>query len=249
MNAIIYGPDRKHWAMTERTWHQSAAIEGGIRVGPSQMQWVDDKLVVDIDEWTNPLPRRLRGRIEITPESLTRTGYVLHTNGRHVWWPAAPLGRASVTFSHPGFAFSGSAYIDTNFGDEPLEAGFDYWDWSRAEHPGTRPHDITYHLRQRDGAERTLALHRGDDGQLQQVPPPAIQTIKRSAWFVDREICADGNVAAVKTLEDTPFYARSRVTINDNSNDHVVMHEALSLKRFSARWVQTLLPFRMPRRG
>ena len=32
----------------------------------------------------------------------------------------------------PGIGWSGSGYFDSNFGEEPLEAGFDDWHWSRA---------------------------------------------------------------------------------------------------------------------
>jgi carotenoid 1,2-hydratase len=32
-----------------------------------------------------------------------------------------------------------------------------------------------------------------------------------------------------------------------SGHDVTAMHESLSLDRFDSRWVQTLLPFRMPR--
>ena len=57
----------------------------------------------------------------------------------------------------------------------------------------------------------------------------------------------DGAASIVRTLEDSPFYARSAVATRLRGAPVLAMHEALSLDRFSRRWVQTLLPFRMPR--
>jgi carotenoid 1,2-hydratase len=54
-------------------------------------------------------------------------------------------------------------------------------------------------------------------------------------------------LARVRTVEDTPFYARSMV-MPDGSRGAQVVHESLSLARFDSRWVQALLPFRMWRR-
>jgi carotenoid 1,2-hydratase len=58
---------------------------------------------------------------------------------------------------------------------------------------------------------------------------------------------ADGTV--VKTLEDTPFYARSIVTSRVGGRPLTAMHESLSLDRFVSPAVQFMLPFRMPRRS
>jgi carotenoid 1,2-hydratase len=54
-------------------------------------------------------------------------------------------------------------------------------------------------------------------------------------------------IARIRTVEDTPFYARSMVMGGGPESEQVV-HESLSLDRFASRWVQTLLPFRMWRR-
>jgi len=47
----------------------------------------------------------------------------------------------------------------------------------------------------------------------------------------------------IQTLEDTPFYTRSRI----ETDTSLFMHESLDLQRFCKPWVQRLLPFRMPR--
>ena len=57
----------------------------------------------------------------------------------------------------------------------------------------------------------------------------------------------EGTVRNLRTLEDTPFYARSLLT-DGTQAPGLVIHETLSLDRFGSNWVQSLLPFRMPRR-
>ncbi|MFK8051645.1 MAG: carotenoid 1,2-hydratase [Woeseiaceae bacterium] len=247
INAVIYQPGKKHWAMTERSGQALNPQPNGIAIGPSSLSWQDGDLIIDIEEWTNPFPRRLRGTVRITPGTTSDTAYGLHTNGKHWWWPVAPRARAVAEFTAPGLSFTGSAYIDSNFGAESLESGFDYWDWTRAANPAMDP-AITYHTRQRDGHERRLSLSVGADGTLAPTESPGIQTLNKAVWRVERAICTDLPVRAVRTLEDTPFYARSVVDINDQGGNHL-MHESLSLDRFRQRWVQTLLPFRMPRRS
>ena len=51
----------------------------------------------------------------------------------------------------------------------------------------------------------------------------------------------------MKTLEDTPFYARSLLDTHLLGQAAVAVHESLSLARFRSGWVQAMLPFRMPR--
>ena len=70
-----------------------------------------------------------------------------------------------------------------------------------------------------------------------------------TGWRVKRETRSDNGYTAtvLKTLEDTPFYARSILSSHLLGESVTAMHESLSLDRFRARWVQMLLPFRMPR--
>ncbi len=250
INPIIYGPRGKRWAMTERTGDQFSGGPDGIAVGPSSMRWQGDALVVDIDEVCNPWPRRIRGRIVLHPEGMQANAYALHGSGRHRWWPAAPLARAEVAFEDPKLTFEGSAYLDTNVGDEPLESGFLCWDWTRTETPtpGAETPALTYHTVQRDGHESTLALAMNAEGDLVRAEPPIAQRLPRSGWQVTRHARNDLPITSVRTLEDTPFSARSLIRAGD-APGATLMHESLSLTRFESPWVQFLLPFRMPRRN
>ena len=67
-------------------------------------------------------------------------------------------------------------------------------------------------------------------------------------WRIPRRTrCAPGLARIWDTLEDTPFYARSVIDTSMLGEPVRAMHESLYLDRFDTRWVQALLPFRMPR--
>ena len=68
-------------------------------------------------------------------------------------------------------------------------------------------------------------------------------------WRMARQTRSDaaGKARVIKTLEDTPFYSRSIIEASVGGATVTGMHESLSLDRFDTRWVQSLLPFRMPR--
>jgi carotenoid 1,2-hydratase len=51
----------------------------------------------------------------------------------------------------------------------------------------------------------------------------------------------------VRTLVDAPFYARALLSTRIAGQAVTAVHESLNLDRFRSRWVQSLLPFRMPR--
>ncbi|MFY0539121.1 hypothetical protein [Nannocystis pusilla] len=51
----------------------------------------------------------------------------------------------------------------------------------------------------------------------------------------------------IRTLEDTPFYARTQVATRVGEVPVRAVHESLSLSRFCSPLVQTMLPFRIRR--
>ena len=75
------------------------------------------------------------------------------------------MARVDVEMEHPGLRWSGAGYFDHNSGDEPLEAGFRNWDWSRA-HAGADTL-IHYDARTRDGSDCELALRLKADGVVE----------------------------------------------------------------------------------
>ena len=63
----------------------------------------------------------------------------------------------------------------------------------------------------------------------------------------DNLLRAYRDMLLIRRFEDVPFYTRSEFTTTLYGREAHGVHESLDLDRFAARWVQTLLPFRMPR--
>jgi carotenoid 1,2-hydratase len=245
LNVALYGP-KARWAMTERGRAALSRGETELRIGPSAVRWENGGLTVEIDEVAVPLPRRIRGRVRVVPDALTDRGFVLDSAGRHRWWPIGPAGRVEVELDAPDLAWSGPGYLDTNAGDEPLEAGFRFWNWARAAtEEGAL---IAYDAERRDGSRVSLGLKAGRDGSLSDVelPPPA--DLKRGFWGVARAARGE-EVRLVRTFEDAPFYTRSQLAGHLAGQPFTAVHESLNLDRFASPVVKLMLPFRMPRRA
>ncbi len=246
INAILYGPGSKHWAATERGAGDLSRDSDQLRVGPSQFRYDGEDLVADINEITVPWPRRLMGQVRLTPAARQARQFQLDPAGRHHWWPAAPVARVEVDFLHPKLRWSGHGYFDCNWGEEPLESGFRYWHWAR-QTEACGDVSVRYEAWPRQG-ERQLIGQRFD-ALGASVPIDVGESVKlpsTTVWRMSRPALGDAAMKVARTLEDTPFYSRS-VLSSDGSARRDTVHESLDLDRFAARWVQCMLPFRMPR--
>jgi len=244
MNAVVYGPEAR-WALTER----AGALRSGsdLLIGNSSMRWEGDSLVVDIDERAAPIPRPLRGRIRFHPSSLDGRARALDAGGIHRWHPIAPSGEVEVDLSEPRISFRGTGYLDANRGDAPLEETFSSWSWYRiAGRPGAA---ISYRTRERDGRLGAIDVEL-DRGRLRDRDLVSSHDLGPTRWGLSRTCAAAERerVVLTRTLEDTPFYARSQIEVVRDKERLAGVHETLSLDRFAKRWVQLLLPARM-RRG
>ena len=271
LNVALYGRGGKRWSLTERGRAALSRDANHLAIGPSSLHWDQDALVIDIKERGMPIPHRLLGRVRLYPEALADYQAFLDPAARHRWVPIAPRARVHVEMAAPALRWSGPAYFDSNAGDEPLENAFHGWDWSRAPHRGgttvlyhvvprpvTRPgmaspnreveRDATANGGTVDGAR--LALHFDAGGAVTNLEPLTRHTLPATRiWRIPRGTHGDPEQPAriVDTLEDTPFYARSVVSAKLSGDQVTAVHESLSLDRFRQRWVQLLLPFRMPR--
>lgn len=248
MNLCLYGPAPR-WTMTERGRGDVAREAGHLAIGPSSLRWDGDALVADIDERATPVPRRAVGRIRVIPEAANDAGFALGPGGRHHWRPLAPVARVEVRLDAPALTWSGHGYVDMNWGTEPLEDGFRSWNWSRSRlSDGTM---VFYEGTCRDGAPFGLSLRFDAAGRPDRVEPPPRRHLRRTNWLLPRSTRADadGRTRLVRTLEDTPFYTRSILSSGLGGETAPTMHESVDLDRFASRWVQTLLPYRMPRRA
>jgi len=245
INAILYTPRGKLWAMTERGRNALKRSAVHLGVGPSGLTTSAGRLVIDINEWTVPLPRPLRGRVTVELGPVFDDVVALDDAERHIWRPIAPCARAEVAFNRPASNWRGSAYVDMNAGGEPLETGFERWTWARFD--GNEATRIVYDARPRRGAARLIARQYNRDGSSAGIPSGRHFTLPRTGWLVSRGVSSpDGTQPRVlRTLEDTPFYSRSLLAFDRGER---AIHESVDLERFASRWVQALLPFRMPRR-
>lgn len=248
LNVALYGPGGKRWSLTERGRSALRRDASYLAIGPSALSWEGDGLTIDIAEVTMPLPTRLKGRIRLHPQSLVNYQAPLDDQVRHRWVPIAPCAQVEVDMRSPSLRWSGPAYFDSNAGDEPPELAFHGWDWSRAPHRGGTT--VLYQVAPRRGPGANLALHFAATGEVTPIAAPPSSPLPRTPiWRIPRATRSDPARPAgvIKTLEDTPFYARSLVRARLEGEDILAVHESLSLDRFRQSWVRMLLPFRMPR--
>ena len=247
INVSLSGPRASAWAMTERGQKRVDRGRDHFVVGPSSIRRDGDSFVIDLDEISAPLPCRVRGTVRVTPEMIGTTAFLLDPEGRHRWHPVAPRARVEVSMTHPGVRWSGDGYFDSNFGDEPLEDGFDDWHWSRAHLK--KDVAVLYEGRRRGGAPFDLALKFDSQGRWHDVVQPAPAALPRTGWLVKRATRADAGSTprVIKTWIDAPFYARTALDTRLFGEDVQAVHESLSLGRFRSTVVQTMLPYRMPR--
>ncbi len=234
--------------MTERGEGALKTSENQFKVGPSSFNWIDNCLVIDVDEIATPHLDRVRGTIKIIPDYITNIEVPLKTDGTHVWRPFSPNSKIEVDIQKKGWQWSGHGYFDANFGTKALEKDFSYWTWARLPTPDGSI--ALYDANLRNGETLSVGLNFSKDGTIKQLDTPSIVRIPRSLWGVKRETRADDGYKPeqVKHMLDTPFYTRSAIRTKLFGNETVGIHEALDLNRFSLKILKPMLALRIPRR-
>ena len=246
MNVALDGKPRR-WAMTERGRTTLRRSPREIVIGTSSMRWHGDHLEITIDEPTVPLPGRIRGRVTVTPRVRGTRAFRLDSAGRHLWQPIAPLCDVTVALDSPMLSWTGTGYFDTNRGEEPLEAAFRSWTWTRYATPeGAR---IVYDVTERSGTLRPLSLA-VDAAGLHVAAPPAMAKLPRTSWGIERSVPCDASTMPRQTrmMENAPFYARTGVASTLDGREVSGVNESLSLTRAVHPIVRLMLPFKMFRR-
>jgi carotenoid 1,2-hydratase len=250
INVALYGKAGKRWTMTERGRGQLERSAHHCRIGPSSLHWDGQALTIDFDEINVPIPMRVRGRVTVRPEGLSRFVTALDHAGLHRWGPIAPCARVQVELEHPRASWSGHAYLDANEGDEPVDQGFRDWDWARA---GMANGDtaVVYDVRPRHGPDRVVAQRFDRQGQARPFQAPPRHALPASGWRIARGMCSEPGrpPQLLRTLEDTPFYVRSLLQTHLLGEEVTAIHESLDIPRLVSLPVRMMLPWRMPRRS
>jgi carotenoid 1,2-hydratase len=245
INVALYGSHRR-WAMTERGQAHVSRDATVFKVGPSSMRWGGETLLIDIDERCSPLPLRLRGQVRLYPNHLHSKPVILSESGQHIWQAVTPEARVDVSFEAPRLNWSGHAYHDMNWGDEPIERGFREWTWARAKtQTGTR---VIYDATLRNGDRNAFGIEFAEDTQ-NVCAVPDLHKLPKAFWRMPRRVRSETLPRLISTLEDAPFYTRNHVALELNGGPCEAVHESLSLDRFMHPVTQWMLPFKMPRRA
>ena len=250
LNVALYGAAGQRWAMTERGRSSIARTAERYTIGPSSIALEGDDVVVRFDEWSLPIPRRIRGTVRLKPGAWCGFVAGLDAAGRHRWGPMAPCARIEVELDAPRVRWSGPAYMDSNEGDDPIDHAFHDWDWSRARmRDGSTT--VIYDVRAPQGS-RVIAQRFLRDGRSEPFDAPPRQGLPASPiWRIERGVRTDTHHPArvLETLEDTPFYVRSTLSSSVLGEPVVAIHESLSLPRLRSLPVRLMLPWKMPRRA
>ncbi|MFO0690344.1 MAG: carotenoid 1,2-hydratase [Myxococcota bacterium] len=245
--ALDWGGLRR-WTFTERGRRNVVRSASALSIGPSRIERAGHALEIELAELTVPVPRRVRGRIRLAFEGGSGPIVALDEGRRHFWSALSPCARIEIELDVPRIAWHGRAYVDTNWGERPLESDFRSWHWSRTELADGRT-AVFYDPVPLVGAVCSRALVFDRAGRLDGIEAPPLRPLPRSPWGVERSVRSAGEARVVRTLEDSPFYARSLVETAIDGDRGVGIHESLDLGRFARPWVQRLLPFRAPRRA
>lgn len=233
-----------HWVLTE-----GARVERdrqSLTIGDTQATWDGRELRVRVREKTAPLASNVTGTLVVRPAAVEDEVHALDAAGKHIWSPIAPFGRIEVDFGEPGLRWTGPAYLDHNAGDEPLARGFRGWTWSRMTSADRTV--VIYDVDRLDGSFHRIArsFHAGGARETY-TGGVATLPLSTTRFQMARSARAPSGDAAKlgRTLEDTPFYARSHLVGTLDGRPAEGVHEVVDMARFESRVVQHMLPYRM----
>jgi carotenoid 1,2-hydratase len=96
-----------------------------------------------------------------------------------------------------------------------------------------------------------LGLDISATGEAQEITPPPLTALKRTAWGISRDTRCDTGAQPRQTMAmlDAPFYSRSVVQTTIEGETVKGVHEALDLGRFRSPVIKAMLAVRVPRRA
>ena len=249
LNVALYSRNAKRWTMTERAARHCFRDAHQFSIGPSQLRWDGQSLVIDIHEVGVPWPHSVRGQVRVHPKQLFNFSTPIDAKGLHRWGPLAPSARVEVVMDSPAQRWQGQGYLDSNEGDEPIDRACCEWDWSRSPmKDGSTA--VLYDIQgQPDQGEKLLALRFTPQGEVLTFEAPQRQTLPSTLWRLGRRMRSEGTTQVIEQLEDTPFYQRALLHSELLGEQVQSFHESITMSRLVSPVVQAMLPWRMPRRA
>ena len=195
LNVALYSKHAKRWTMTERGARHCHRDDTQFTIGPSQLRWDGNALVIDIDEIGVPLPHRVRGQVRVHADTWFDFSTPIDHSGKHRWGPLAPTARVEVNLQHPSQQWTGNAYLDSNEGDEPIDRSCHEWDWSRSPmKDGSTA--VIYDIQGKPGSQedKLLALRFKPDGSIENFDAPPRQALPSTLWRIKRRMRSESSV-------------------------------------------------------
>lgn len=248
LNAVLYDLEQgpRAWVMTEYDQRDLVQHPTHLGIGPTQIERDGESMVIALRERGLKRGAPFCGALRLWGEKESSFVATLDNAGAHRWHPIWARAQFTLELDEPRLSLRGTAYHDANEGDGSLEDAFVGWSWSH-----TRLCERTavfYDVERRDGSTQQLALLINERGEVEPVAAPPRIALPTTPWRMHRHVRSGAAPRLVRTLLDSPFYARSLVETTLDETPALTMHEQLSLTRFVAPWMQWMLPFRM-RRG
>jgi carotenoid 1,2-hydratase len=111
--------------------------------------------------------------------------------------------------------------------------------------------NVVYDVRPLTGPGRVVAQRFSPDGSHVAFDAPPRHALPSSGWRIARSMSSEAGPPPeiISTLEDTPFYVRSLLRTQWQSEPVTAVHESLDIPRLVSWPVRFMLPWRMPRRA
>jgi carotenoid 1,2-hydratase len=196
------------WVLSEYGPARSERAPGRC-VGAAAWRGRATALVVRFDERTAVFGQRVAGVVRLFPSALPAAPSGPRQPRAHTWWGVAPHAHVEAELTHPALAARGRV-PRRELRRRAARGGVLDWSWSRASLVDRAA--VLYDARRVDGSRAAARAGVPRDGRVEPLEAPRRVELGRSRWWLPRTTRTDGGEArVVRTLEDTPFYARSEL--------------------------------------
>lgn len=192
------------WALSE--YARATLQHQTLTIGQSRWNMGFPNFDVEVKEKTAPWGEPLHFHVHFQAEAPPASVVQLVPELPHYWQAFAPRAHAHVVSTSHAISFSGRAYHDGNFGEEPLGLRLKHWRWTRTHH--AKETLVRY---EPDGAQ-ALELHSTTHSTTVEPASRADVEEELSPWGLGvptrLDALAGVQGAIPRRLESSPFYSR-----------------------------------------